>query len=197
MELVLASNNPGKAEELSGLLAALGIRVIPQSQFSTPAAEETGQTFIENALIKARNAAAYSGRPALADDSGLCVDALGGSPGVISARYAGVDADDAANRERLLRELGDSEERSARFVCLMVCLTGPHDPLPLIAQGEWAGEIATAARGDGGFGYDPVFIPRGDTRTAAELPPEEKNRQSHRGQALAALRERLPQLLQS
>lgn len=196
MELVLASNNPGKAEELSRLLADTGIDVMPQSRFRVPEAEETGQTFVENALIKARNATACSGRPALADDSGLCVDALDGAPGVRSARYAGPEADDAANRRLLLEQLAGQERRTARFVCVVVWIRHAYDPLPLIAQGEWRGRIGEEERGSGGFGYDPLFLPEEDpTRTAAELAPEDKDRLSHRGRALQALQQRLPELL--
>lgn len=190
-ELVLASNNPGKTKELGEMLADQGIRVLSQRDFNTPEAEETAVTFVENALIKARNAVAYSGRPALADDSGLCVDALDGAPGVRSARYAGENASDADNVDRLLAELGDREDRTARFVCVVVLLRHLNDPLPLIAVGEWPGRIGNEPRGDNGFGYDPVFIPEGDTRTAAELPSEEKNRISHRGRALTRLKDML------
>lgn len=197
MELVLASNNPGKAEELSRLLAESGIRVLPQSEFRVPEAEETGQTFVENALIKARNATACSGRPALADDSGLCVDALEGAPGVRSARFAGPEADDAANRHLLLEQLRGETRRSARFVCVVVCIRHAYDPLPLIAQGEWHGRIGEEERGSGGFGYDPVFLPdEAPAKTAAELAPAEKDRLSHRGRALEGIRDRLPELLQ-
>lgn len=195
-ELVLASNNPGKTAELSSMLEGFGIRVRSQKEFHTPEAEETATTFVENALIKARNAAAYSGRPTLADDSGLCVDALDGAPGVRSARYAGPDASDEDNVARLLSALEGrpDSERRARFVCLMVCVRHLDDPLPLIAMGEWPGRIATQPRGDNGFGYDPVFIPEGDTRHAAELPSGEKNRVSHRGRAMAQMREALQRL---
>lgn len=190
-ELVLASNNPGKTRELGEMLADPGIRVLSQRDFDTPEAEETAVTFVENALIKARNAVAYSGRPALADDSGLCVDALDGAPGVRSARYAGENASDTDNVDHLLLALGDREDRGARFVCVVVLLRHLNDPLPLIAVGEWPGRIGTGPRGDNGFGYDPVFIPEDDTRTAAELPSEEKNRVSHRGRALTRLKDML------
>lgn len=192
-ELVLASNNPGKTKELGEMLADQGIRVLSQRDFDTPEAEEPAVTFVENALIKARNAVAYSGRPALADDSGLCVDALDGAPGVRSARYAGAGATDADNVRHLLAQLGDREDRSARFVCVVVLLRHLNDPLPLIAVGEWPGRIGSEPRGDNGFGYDPVFLPDGDTRTAAELPSEEKNRASHRGRALTRLKDMLKQ----
>jgi len=198
-ELVLASNNPGKSAEMGEILAEMGIQVISQQAFNTPEAEETASSFVENALIKARNAVAYSGRPALADDSGLCVDALEGAPGVRSARYAGAGASDSDNVEKLLKALEGrtGSERRARFVCLMVCLRGMEDPLPLIAIGEWRGHIAEAPQGEGGFGYDPVFIPEGDDRTAAQLPKAEKNRISHRGRALAKMQQALLALKQA
>jgi XTP/dITP diphosphohydrolase len=192
-DMVLASNNPGKAAELSRMLGERGFRIIPQSEFNTPEAEETAASFVENALIKARNAAATSGLPSLADDSGLCVDSLEGLPGVRSARYAGPAASDSDNVEKLLAALDghNGEARRARFVCLMVLVRHALDPLPLIAQGEWPGHIALQAAGAGGFGYDPVFIPDGYSLTAAELEPDEKNRISHRGQALRQLIEQL------
>jgi XTP/dITP diphosphohydrolase len=192
-DLILATGNPGKLREISAILAPRGFRVLPQSDFAVPEAEETGASFVENALIKARNASARSGRAAMADDSGLCVDVLGGAPGVHSARYAGAGASDADNLARLLEELQGRQpgERRARFVCLMVCVRHAEDPLPLIAQGEWQGHVAEAPRGSGGFGYDPVFLPEGGTRTAAELPPAEKNRVSHRARALRQLLELL------
>ncbi len=191
--LVLASNNPGKARELSRMLGERGFEILPQSEFNTREAEETAGTFVENALIKARNAAATSGLPTLADDSGLCVDALEGAPGVRSARYAGAGASDRDNVDKLLKALDGlpEEERSARFVCLMVLLRHPLDPLPLIAQGEWHGRIALTPSGEDGFGYDPVFLPDGMDRSAAELDPAEKNRLSHRGKALRQLIEAL------
>lgn len=191
--IVLASNNPGKAAELSRMLGERGIRIIPQSEFNTPEAEETAASFVENALIKARNAAATSGLPSLADDSGLCVDSLDGAPGVRSARYAGPNASDGDNVDKLLAALQgrEGEERRARFVCLMVLVRHALDPLPLIAQGEWPGHIAARPVGDAGFGYDPVFIPAGHAVTAAQLEPAEKNRLSHRGQALGKLIELL------
>ncbi len=186
--VVLASGNAGKAREITALLAPAGIEVVSQAAFGIEPAEETAATFIENALIKARHAAAGSGLPAIADDSGLVVDALSGAPGIHSARYSG-SGDDAANNLKLLAALGTlpPERRGARFVCVAVLLRHPADPLPLVCEGRWEGSIALAARGDGGFGYDPLFLPRGDTRTAAQLPPQEKSRLSHRGQAFAAL----------
>lgn len=191
--VVLASGNAGKAREITALLAPAGIEVVSQAAFGIEPAEETAATFIENALIKARHAAAGSGLPAIADDSGLVVDALSGAPGVHSARYSG-SGDDAANNRKLLAALGalPPERRGARFICVAVMLRHPGDPLPLVCEGRWEGSIALAARGDGGFGYDPLFLPRGDTRTAAQLSPQEKNRLSHRGQAFAALLAGLP-----
>ena len=197
--LVLATGNAGKAREIGALLAPAGVEILPQSAFGLDSAAETGATFVENAILKARHAAAGSGLPAIADDSGLVVDALGGAPGIHSARYAGVsgDAGDAANVQKLLAALAATPgaPRSARFVCVAVLLRHPDDPLPLICEGRWEGSIAPSPRGQGGFGYDPVFLPEGGTRTAAELLPEEKNRRSHRGAAFAALLARLPTVL--
>lgn len=186
-EVVLASGNAGKLRELQGLLAAAGFRVHAQSEFAVPEAAETGLTFVENALLKARNAARHTGRAAIADDSGLEVDALQGRPGIHSARFAGVAADDAANNARLLAELEGVEQRRARYQCLLVFLRHAADPTPLICQGTWEGEILHAPRGEGGFGYDPLFLPAGEIVTAAELDPASKNRLSHRGQALRRL----------
>lgn len=193
--IVLASGNPGKLREISRLLAGLDYHVIPQTQFRVPEATESGMTFVENAILKARNAASHSGLPAIADDSGLEVDALGGAPGVHSARYAGVGASDAANIDKLLTALRDIPEsaRTARFQCVMVYLRGPDDPTPMIAQGTWEGQIAERARGSHGFGYDPVFVVSGRNSTSAELAPEEKDRLSHRGQALRVLIAKLRQ----
>jgi XTP/dITP diphosphohydrolase len=186
---VLASGNPGKAAEIGALLAPVGIEVVAQSAFGLSGAEETGLTFLENALLKARHASAGSGLPAIADDSGLVVDALGGEPGVHSARYAGPDADDAANNRKLLEALAGVEapDRTARFVCVVVMLRQPSDPLPLVCQGTWEGSILYAPRGSAGFGYDPLFLPAGGDRSSAELAPGEKNRVSHRGRAFAEL----------
>lgn len=187
--LVLATGNAGKVRELSALLANARYTVRPQSDFAVVEAEETGLTFVENALLKARNAAAQTGLPAIADDSGLVCDALGGAPGIHSARYAGPAAKDAENVRKLLAALGDlpDDERSCRFVCVMVYLSHAADPCPLIAQGSWEGRIAHEPRGDGGFGYDPVFVAQGAALTAAELEPARKNAVSHRGHALRAL----------
>jgi len=193
-KIVLASNNPGKVREFNALLAGHDIEVVPQSAFDVPEAEETGLTFVENALLKARNASRHTGLPAIADDSGLEVDALKGAPGIYSARYAGPDASDADNVAKLLADLqGIPEaERTARFQCLLVLLRHAEDPTPLICQGTWEGRILEAPRGENGFGYDPVFFVPTHDCSAAELPPEEKNRISHRGQALRCLVERLP-----
>jgi XTP/dITP diphosphohydrolase len=190
--IVLATGNPGKAREIGALLAPAGVEIVPQSEFGLESAAETASTFIENALLKARYAALGSGLPAIADDSGLVVDALGGAPGIHSARYAG-GGGDAANIAKLLEALEGvpADGRGARFVCVAVLLRHPDDPLPLVCEGRWEGAIAAAPRGDGGFGYDPVFIPAGDTRTAAELAPDEKNRLSHRGRAFGELLARL------
>lgn len=189
--LVLASDNPGKAREIAALLAPAGIEIVSQSEFGIAPVEETGATFLENAILKARHAAAGSGLPAIADDSGLVVDALDGEPGVRSARYS--DGDDAANIRKLLERLAGvpPECRGARFVCVAVWLRQPNDPLPLVCEGRWEGSIASSPRGECGFGYDPVFIPRGDTRSAAQLEPTEKNRLSHRGRAFVQLLDRL------
>lgn len=189
MHLVLASSNPGKLRELTQLLHPLGFTLTPQSELGVHPAEETGTTFVENALLKARHAAHYAKTAAIADDSGIEVDALGGRPGVYSARYAAPQASDADNLHKLLAELHEvpAERRQGRYHCVIVLLRGPQDRDPLIAQGTWEGQIATAPRGSGGFGYDPVFIPAGSTLTAAEMPAAQKNAVSHRGQALTAL----------
>ncbi|MFU8894978.1 MAG: RdgB/HAM1 family non-canonical purine NTP pyrophosphatase [Gammaproteobacteria bacterium] len=190
--IVLATGNAGKAREIGAMLAPAGIDIISQAEFGLESADETAVTFVENALLKARHAAAGSGLAAIADDSGLVVDALGGAPGVHSARYAG-DGGDAANIRKLLAELRDvpAARRGARFICVAVLLRHPEDPLPLVCEGRWEGVIAPAPRGEAGFGYDPVFLPRGETRSAAELPAAEKNRLSHRGHAFKALLARL------
>jgi len=188
VKLVLASGNPGKLREIGELLAPLSIELISQHRLGIAEAEEPHATFLENALAKARHASRASGLPALADDSGLCVDAFGGEPGVHSAYFAGREGSraqrDARNNERLLRELGD--RRAAYYACVMVFLRKADDPRPLIAEGIWRGEIARAPRGSNGFGYDPLFL-LSSGKTAAELDPAEKNRISHRGIALAKL----------
>jgi len=188
-QIVLASNNPGKVRELNQLLAEQHIQVVPQAEHGVPEVDETGLSFVENAILKARNAALHSGLPAIADDSGIEVDALGGAPGIYSARYAGPGASDRANLERLLEDLrGIPEaERRARFQCLMVYMRHAEDPTPLICQGTWEGHILPEPRGENGFGYDPVFFVPEQGCSAAELPAEVKNRLSHRGQALRKL----------
>ena len=191
MKLVLASNNAKKLKELREILTPHGWELIPQGELGVPEAEEPHCTFVENALAKARHAAQATGLPALADDSGLCVAALGGLPGVQSARYAGEPKSDARNNEKLLAALADCSNRAAHFVSLIVFVRHAEDPQPIIAEGEWHGEILPAARGDSGFGYDPLFYVRDVDLTAAEMDATEKNRRSHRGQALARLIERL------
>ncbi|WP_420427729.1 RdgB/HAM1 family non-canonical purine NTP pyrophosphatase [Algiphilus sp.] len=192
--LVLASRNAGKLTEMQALLAPQGWQVRLLSEFSDGAAAEDAPTFVENAIAKARYAAAVSGLPALADDSGLEVEVLQGAPGVRSARYAGVDADDAANNAKLLAALADTPEaaRIARFVCVMAFLRHAEDPVPRIAQGDWQGRILSAPRGDGGFGYDPLFEVTELGCSAAELSREQKQARSHRGQAMRALLAQLP-----
>jgi XTP/dITP diphosphohydrolase len=189
--IVLASGNPGKKAEIEQLLAPFGTRVITQVELGVTEAEEPYDTFVENALAKARHVAFATRLPALADDSGLCVDALGGAPGVHSARYAGEPKSDQRNNEKLLAEMAAHDNRRAHYVCVLVLMRGPGDTQPLVAEAQWHGEIARAPRGSGGFGYDPYFWLPALGRTAAELAPEEKNRLSHRGQALAKLLEQL------
>jgi len=194
MDLVLASGNAGKLADLQALLGGdRRFTLRPQSDFGVDDAEETGLTFLENALLKARHAARATGLPALGDDSGLCVDVLGGAPGLYSARYAGVHGDAAANNAKLLRELEGVPEarRTARFVCVLALLRAPDDPRPIVVEGQWRGRILAAPRGAGGFGYDPVFLDPARGLSAAELDPATKNAISHRGHALAALRQRL------
>ncbi len=192
-KIVLATGNPGKVRELQALLATLNVEVVPQSAFQVPAVAETGLSFVENAILKARHAARHSGLPAIADDSGLVVDALQGAPGIYSARYAGSGASDRDNVAKLLTALHavPEAERSARFYCTLVYLRHAEDPMPLICEGVWEGVITPAPRGTGGFGYDPVFFVSSESKTAAELDPAAKNRLSHRGQALAELLKRL------
>ena len=191
MKLVVASNNPGKLREFSALLAPLGWETIPQKDLGVPECEEPHCTFVENALAKARHAAALTGLPALADDSGLCAHALGGAPGVYSARFAGEPKSDERNNEKLVAELADKPDRRAHYVCVLVFVRHADDPQPVIAEGEWHGEIVDAPRGNGGFGYDPYFLLPEAGMTAAELDADRKNRESHRGQALVQLVERL------
>ena len=187
--IVLASNNPGKVREINQMLAGLHLTVAPQSDFEVTEAEETGLTFVENALLKARNAARFTGLPAIADDSGLEVDALHGAPGIYSARYAGPGAGDEKNLLKLLDDIEPvpDEKRTARFQCLMVFLRHELDPTPIICQGTWEGRLLHAPVGDNGFGYDPIFFVPTHHCSSAQLPPEVKNALSHRGQALRAL----------
>ncbi|MDQ6647217.1 MAG: RdgB/HAM1 family non-canonical purine NTP pyrophosphatase [Pseudomonadota bacterium] len=191
--IVLASSNPGKLREFAALLGDSGLDVIPQTSLGVDDAEETGLTFIENALLKARHAAQVSGLPSLADDSGLCVDHLHGAPGLYSARYSGGHGDAAANNVKLLGELEGvaTAQRGAFFICVLVLLQHAEDPAPLIAEARWHGRILTQGRGQGGFGYNPVFLPDGQDQSVAEMDEALKNRLSHRGQALAMLRGRL------
>jgi XTP/dITP diphosphohydrolase len=193
--VVIASGNPGKLREIAAILAPLAIDVVPQSEYGVPEAEEPHVTFVENALAKARNACAHTGLPALADDSGICVDALDGAPGVRSARYApNGDASltqDERNNRRLLEALANAADRGAHYYCVMVLVRRADDPQPLIAEAEWRGTLLRAPRGTGGFGYDPLFFLPELGCTAAELPAGTKNRLSHRGKALAALAARL------
>ncbi|QWT46884.1 RdgB/HAM1 family non-canonical purine NTP pyrophosphatase [Azospira inquinata] len=190
-QIVLASNNAKKLVELSALLAPLGFELTPQGQLGVPEAEEPFGTFVENALTKARHASRLTGLPALADDSGICVRALGGAPGVHSARYAGEPKSDQRNNDKLLQELAHETDRRAHYVCLLVFVRHADDPQPLIAEGEWHGEILPAPRGEGGFGYDPLFLLPSLGKTVAELPAAEKNTLSHRGQALQKLLARI------
>ncbi len=186
-QLVIASTNAGKLRELESLLSPLGIQVIPQSQLGITEAEEPHLTFIENALAKARHASRASGLPALADDSGLCVEALGGEPGVRSARFAGEPRSDERNNDLLLERLKEEPNRGAHYYCVVVLTRQASDPEPLISEGIWRGEVLRGRRGRGGFGYDPLFLDPVLDKTGAELCLEEKNRVSHRGQALARL----------
>jgi XTP/dITP diphosphohydrolase len=193
MRLVLASGNPGKIRELTALLGPAGIEVLPQSRWAVPECEETGLTFVENAILKARNAALHTGLPALADDSGIEVDALNGRPGIYSARYSGPEGDDASNNTKLLQALEGVPDarRTARFRCVMAFLNHPEDPSPIITEGSWEGQVAHAVVGQRGFGYDAVFYLPEHGCNAAELPDEVKNRLSHRAQAVQAMVGRL------
>lgn len=186
-KLVLASNNAGKVREFQELLAPFHFDVIPQGELGIPAAEEPHHTFVENALAKARHASTASGLPALADDSGVCVHALDGAPGVYSARYAGVDGDNAANNQKLIATLRNLTDRGAHYVCALVMVNSANDPEPLIVQARWYGQIVNDAQGKHGFGYDPHFFLPDLSKTAAQLDPVEKNLISHRGQALREL----------
>lgn len=196
-KIVLATGNKGKVAELARMLEPLNIDVIPQSEFDVPEVPETGTTFVENAIIKARHAAKITGLPTIADDSGLAVDALGGAPGIYSARYAGENASDQDNIDKLLDALQgeDKPARTARFLCVLVFMRHSDDPTPIICQGEWYGEITLKQQGEQGFGYDPVFWVEGEKLTAAQLTKERKNALSHRGQALAQMVKQLEQLV--
>lgn len=193
-KLVIATGNAGKLREIRQLLEPLAIEVLPQSDFDIPEADEPYFTFIENALAKARHTSLHSGLPALADDSGICVDALQGAPGVYSARFGGEPRSDARNNEKLLQALSGEKNRHAHYYCAMVLVRNPEDPQPLIAQGIWAGQILTAPRGEGGFGYDPLFLDPASGKTGAELPLETKNTISHRGQALRDMLQQIARL---
>jgi XTP/dITP diphosphohydrolase len=192
-KIVLASGNKGKIAELNALLADLNIEVIPQTTLGVSDADETGLTFVENALIKARHAAAVTGLPAIADDSGLCVDVLQGAPGIYSARYAGVPSDDAKNNQKLLEALKyfRSQAIKAQFVCVLVLVRYAEDPLPIICEGLWQGEILEVPQGENGFGYDPLFWVPSEGLASAQLSKERKNTVSHRAQALRLLKQRL------
>ncbi|MBZ2192548.1 RdgB/HAM1 family non-canonical purine NTP pyrophosphatase [Pseudoalteromonas arctica] len=185
--LVLATGNPGKVNELANMLSPLNINVVPQSDFNVGEVAETGTTFVENAIIKARHAAKITGMPAIADDSGLEVDGLNGAPGVYSARFAGPGASDQDNIDKLLVDLGNNPIRSARFWCVLVLMRHADDPTPLICSASWEGEITLTQNGNGGFGYDPIFFVAEKSCTSAELTKEQKNAVSHRGQALQKL----------
>jgi len=187
--IVLATGNAGKVKEIQAIVDERLIRLHPQTEFGVEPVDETGLSFVENALLKARHAARQSGLPAIADDSGLCVDALNGAPGIYSSRYAGPDADDQTNLLRLLEALAGvpDRDRAARFVCAMVYLAHAEDPTPVIALGQWRGWLTHESRGSNGFGYDPIFALEDRRCTSAQLAPEEKNRLSHRGQALSKL----------
>jgi len=189
--LILASNNAGKLKEFAQLLGPIGFELHPQGEFDVPEAEEPFGTFVENALQKARHASRLTGLPALADDSGVCVNALGGAPGVVSARYAGEPKSDARNSEKLVRDLAAHADKSAYYYCVLVYVRHADDPQPVIADGMWRGEIIATPRGSNGFGYDPHFLIPTLGKTTAELAPDEKNAISHRGQALRALVEKL------
>lgn len=196
LEIVLASTNPGKIREFTAILKGLPIRLIPQSELNIPEAEETGSTFVENAIIKARHAAAFSGLPAIADDSGLIVDVLDGAPGVFSSRYAGANMDDNARINRLLLELTKQKgsNRSASYYCMTVLMESNKDPAPLLCEGVWEGEILEEPRGTQGFGYDPIFYVPTHNCSAAELTAKVKNAISHRAQALEQLQEALAEI---
>ncbi|MHB1358611.1 MAG: RdgB/HAM1 family non-canonical purine NTP pyrophosphatase [Rhodocyclaceae bacterium] len=192
-KIVLASGNPGKLREFSQLLATFDYEVLPQSAFNVPEADEPHCTFVENALTKARHAAQLTGMPALADDSGLCITALGGAPGVYSARYAGEPKSDERNNQKMIAALQGQSDRRAHYVAVLVFVRHADDPQPIVVEGEWHGEIIDTPRGAGGFGYDPYFLVPDLQQTAAEISAADKNQRSHRGKALALLIERLKQ----
>lgn len=193
-KLIIATGNQGKLREIRHILGELDIEIVPQSALNVPECEEPFCTFIENALTKARHASKHTGLPALADDSGLCVDALLGAPGVLSARYAGEPKSDERNNQKLLEVLGSENNRHAHFYCVMVLVRHEHDPEPIIAEGQWHGEILNEYRGTDGFGYDPLFLDAKTGKTVAELPLEIKSRISHRGHAMAKLLQKLERL---
>jgi len=192
-KIVFASGNAGKVREIAQLLDGLDIDVLPQSEFDVPEIEETGLTFLENSILKARNAAKHTGLPSIADDSGIAVDVLQGHPGIYSARFAGPGASDEDNLLKLIDMIKPfpEEQRTARFICSMVYLRHKDDPVPIIAQGVWEGQLVTEPKGENGFGYDPVFYVASQQCTSAQLPPEVKNKLSHRGQALMQLLDKL------
>ena len=194
-KIVLATGNKGKVAEFASLFDSYNIDIQPQSAFNVPDAPETGTTFVENAIIKARNASAITGLPSIADDSGLAVDALGGAPGIYSSRYAGEPSDDSNNIDKLLDALADKDDRNARFLCVLVFMQHKDDPTPIICQGEWHGEITKQRHGDGGFGYDPVFWLPEQNMSAAQLDKDTKNAQSHRGKALKLLMQHMLPML--
>lgn len=192
-KLVIASGNAGKLREIARILAPLDIQAVPQSEFDVPDCPEPHVTFVENCLAKARHASAHSGLPALADDSGICVEALGGAPGVYSARYAGEPKSDQRNNEKLIAALANEANRRAHYTCVMVYVRHPDDPEPIISEGRWHGEIIDTPRGENGFGYDPYFLVPQFGKTGAELDEDTKNAISHRGQALRDLVDKLKQ----
>lgn len=193
-QLVIASGNAGKLREIARILSPFGIEAVPQSQFNVPDCPEPYVTFVENCLAKARHASLHSGLPALADDSGICVDALGGAPGVMSARFAGEPKSDDRNNQKLIADLANETNRRAHYTCVMVYVRHPDDPEPVIAEGRWFGEIIDTPRGENGFGYDPYFLVPEFGKTGAELDEDTKNGISHRGHALRDLVDKLKQL---
>ncbi len=193
-KLVIASGNKGKLREINALLSPLAIEVLPQSSFDVPETDEPFGTFVENALLKARHASQHTRLPALADDSGICINALNGNPGVQSARFAGEPRSDARNNQKLIETLQDEADKSAYYYCIIVLVRRPEDPQPIIVDGAWHGEIILQPKGEGGFGYDPYFFLPKLGKTAAELPAEQKDTVSHRGKALAKLVQSMEQI---